>query len=368
MYIGIILIALTLCAVLPLLVALPSIRSRKVPLKLPKVSFIIPTYNDARTIEKTFESLTKAYPKEKSQIIIVNDGSSDETAQILKKLQKKHTFKLIINKKNQGKVKSLNTGLEVCKHDIVFILDSDVQISEPSLYDFIARLEPPNVAAVSGRYTVADKKLFSKYVAYHYNSLILYNLVTNNPSAVSLLGGCSIFKRDVLKKIGGFKENMLTEDIEVALRSINAGYRIEQSWSSCKSEAPENVRVWYKQTIRWFAGGTQAILTHPQAFFTNPWVLAFSAIVASSIVMTSLAIHQIVTGQITYLWPIGISLAIFCIPHVVVSVDIKKNPLELFNIIPYTLLYMPVLLVVINIAALVGIYKFITLREGGRGW
>ena len=102
--------------------------------KTPLVSIIIPAYNSARTIDDVLNRLLKQ-PYENIEIIVVNDGSTDETADVLKEYRKEERIK-VITQENAGASAARNTGLAEAKGKLTMFIDSDDRFSD----DFITKM------------------------------------------------------------------------------------------------------------------------------------------------------------------------------------------------------------------------------------
>ena len=96
------------------------------PTRFPSISFLVPSYNEEKTLEQTVESLVKVnYPKDKKEIIIINDGSKDNTLTIARALEKKYPFVKVLNKSNSGKADSLNKAIKIAKGELIAVTDAD---------------------------------------------------------------------------------------------------------------------------------------------------------------------------------------------------------------------------------------------------
>ncbi len=107
-------------------------RKRPVADKIP-LSFVIPCYNDGDTIEDTIQSIYASYDNDLLELIVVNDKSTDNSAEIIAVLQKKYHFAVIHNPENRGKAASINHALQHIKHDIMVVIDADTIINPRAL-------------------------------------------------------------------------------------------------------------------------------------------------------------------------------------------------------------------------------------------
>lgn len=243
---------------------------------LPKVSFIIPCHNDGDSIESTISSIYSSYPKDKFDITVIDDFSTDNTKDILKKLSKKYRFKTITNKVNLGKVLSINNAIKKTKHEFIFVVDADMTLNKKAIEDIFARFEyNPKVAAVSCIYTPKNKGFWQSVQQLDYNMQTVINGAYNTTSCVALWGGNMVIKRGPLMEVGLFSYNMLTEDLDMALKLSKAGYKVEQSYIEVETMVPGTFRDVIKQRKRWGTGAVQCMFRHTSVYLKNPISLVF---------------------------------------------------------------------------------------------
>jgi poly-beta-1,6-N-acetyl-D-glucosamine synthase len=368
--------------------------------KYPFISFIIPTYNDSNTIGNTIESIYNSY-NGKFEIIVVNDGSTDNTLEILKKIKKKYPLKLISNKKNLGKVKSMNLAFNYTKGRIVSIIDSDTILNKKAVEEVIARLENDSVAAVSCRYSPIENGFLVRMQNIEFGLwTLVQSSLANLGSAMSMWGGCMFVKREVFIKVGFFSENALTEDVDLALKIGEVGCRVQECSIAVKSSVPKNFFDFWRQRIRWEAGYAQNILKHigffirrpigiffffsylslyvtflvtlfTNAFFINNMyilleyfnTLCYSFLISPLILKINYGFEILKIISIYFLFPL------FSIPYLITSdSSTLKNPLKLLWIIPYSLIYIPIYLLVGTLGYIKGVYLYFSLKENERAW
>ncbi|MDT7858865.1 MAG: glycosyltransferase [Candidatus Aenigmarchaeota archaeon] len=226
------------------------------PKKLPKVSILVPAYNEEKTIAKTLKSLLRLnYPKNLLEIIAINDGSTDNTLKIMKKFEK-YGVK-VIDKPNGGKASALNAGLKVAKGDIIVCMDADSIVSRNALKNTVGYFNDPNVAAVASSLKVyKPRTLWQKvqYVEYIYN-VFLRKVLSLMDSLFVVPGPFGLYRRSVLEKLGGWEEGNITEDMELTMRLQKAGYKIETSLNSVVyTKTPDTFKRLIRQRVRWYRG------------------------------------------------------------------------------------------------------------------
>ena len=104
------------------------------PKKIYSITILIPAYNEEESIEDTIEHVINLdYPKNKLEVIVINDGSRDKTKNIIEKLRKKYSNLKLLDKENSGKADSLNQGIKIARGELIAVVDSDSFPSKESL-------------------------------------------------------------------------------------------------------------------------------------------------------------------------------------------------------------------------------------------
>lgn len=226
------------------------------PKRLPSITFLVPAFNEQNNIERCLKSILNLdYPKTKKKIIVINDGSTDNTAKIVRRF-KKHGVKLI-NQKNSGKSVALNNGMKYVRTELVACMDADSYAEMDYLKKTVGYFQAPKVGAVTTSIktdkmdTIARKIQWVEYLA----SVIMRKLFSILDSQFVVPGAGGIFRTGVLRKIGPFDVNNITEDMEIALRLQSKGYRIENSIdASVYTSVPSDFKTLFKQRMRWYRG------------------------------------------------------------------------------------------------------------------
>lgn len=239
--------------------------NRKIKLEdFPLISLIIPAWNEEKTLKKTVDSLIKLdYPKDKLQIIIVNDGSIDNTQKVAEQFiedNKSYDIMLINRTRSPNqftKAVALNCGLEHVKGKFVGCLDSDSTVEPDVLQLMVPVFEEDKVGAVITAIKVINpNNLWSRIQRLEY---ILATFIRDLMSKVNTLhitpGALSLYDSSVLKKLGGFDEHNITEDYEIAMRLKFNGYNIKIATKAIShTYVPDTFKSLWNQRVRWFRG------------------------------------------------------------------------------------------------------------------
>ncbi len=182
----------------------------------PKVTIAVPAYNEEKNITPTLESVIRLdYPKEKMDIIVINDGSTDQTKQVIEDFISKcdHEIRLI-NKKNEGKGAALNAALKLGKGEFFICLDADSFASRNAIKKILPHFTSKDIAVVLPIIKVSrPKNIWQKMQWLEYTVNMFYKKLMGRLNCIHVSPGpFSVYRKDILEKIGGFDAGNLTED------------------------------------------------------------------------------------------------------------------------------------------------------------
>ena len=224
--------------------------------ELPKVSVIIAAFNEEKTIANTVKSILNSdYPKNKLEIIVVNDGSKDNTLKEAKKFAKNGVK--IFSQKNMGKGAALNNGIKNCTGEIVFTLDADTYADAVSLKNMVRYFKDEKVFSVTPAMAVHKVTTIAQRIQHieYLLGLFLRKAFASLNAVHITPGAFSAYRKSFFDKYGGYDVGNITEDLEMALRIQYHGYKIENSPESpVYTIAPSNFRALMKQRRRWYYG------------------------------------------------------------------------------------------------------------------
>ena len=188
----------------------------------PFVSIIVPVFNGEKTIEKCIQSLLNLhYPKDKYEIIIVDNNSTDNTRQIVEK----YPVKLLLETK-RGSYAARNTGIKAAKGDFLAFTDSDCIADENWLKHLIKNFDDDEVGGVGGKVVAYNPVTFvEQYIAKFSGDLDQETFVRYKKPFI--ITANAMYKRDVLDKVGLFDESLLSGgDMDMGWRVFEKGFKI----------------------------------------------------------------------------------------------------------------------------------------------
>jgi peptidoglycan/xylan/chitin deacetylase (PgdA/CDA1 family)/GT2 family glycosyltransferase len=240
-------------------------RRLKVPLRpevTEPVTVIVPAYNEAAGIEAAVRSIAAStHPVE---IIVVDDGSTDATADIVEGLQLPGVT--LIRKENGGKPSALNTGLLAASHDLVVMVDGDTVFEPGTVHTLVQPFADSRIGAVSGNTKVANRGgilgawQHIEYVVGFNLDRRLFDVAECMPTVPGAIGA---FRREALVRVGGVSEDTLAEDTDLTMSLCRDGWRVVYKDDAIAwTEAPASLNALWRQRYRWCYGTLQAMWKH----------------------------------------------------------------------------------------------------------
>jgi len=239
--------------------------------KFPLISVLIPAYNEEKVIARTIESALEIdYPKK--EIIIIDDGSIDNTLLIAKTFEKDGVK--VLHKENSGKATALNYAINFAKGEIVAILDADTIAGKNSLKEINKVFESSsNVGGVAGNVKVRNKTNWITWCqALEYVSgLQIARRAFDMFGAITIVpGAMGAFKTNILKDSGGYDKDTIVEDFDATIKVLKSGKIVRGTTKALAyTEAPETIGQFVKQRARWYRGNLQVLFKHKNVI-ANP--------------------------------------------------------------------------------------------------
>ncbi len=224
----------------------------------PPVTIVVPCWNEEKTLEATVNSIFKLnYPKDKLTIFLVDDGSTDNTWEVINKFAGYPNIKTF-RKENGGKHTALNLGIENAETDFFGGLDADSIVHPESLVRIMSCFEKDaNVMAVAPSVTVYNPRNFLQNAQKaEYDMGVYFKRMLGFLNAIPVTPGpLTIFRTKVFKDLGPYRHGHSTEDMEIAYRMQKNHYKIEYCNDAfVYTNSPASVAKLYKQRLRWIYG------------------------------------------------------------------------------------------------------------------
>ncbi|MDQ2686736.1 MAG: glycosyltransferase, partial [Armatimonadota bacterium] len=266
-----------------------------VPDFAPPVSVVIAAFNEAKVINKTIATLLASdYPD--LDIVVVDDGSKDETVGVVRDAYDSDPRVVILTKPNGGKASALNLGIKQCRGEIVVALDADTVFAPDAVSKLVRHFGDPAVGAVSGNVKVGNRhNPLTIWQAVEYitsqnfdrRAFDLLNCITVVPGAVGA------WRKDAIILAGLYSPQTLAEDTDLTMKVRRLGYKIVTDNDALAfTEAPDTLRDLAKQRFRWAFGTLQCLWKH-RAACLNPRYGAFGLIALPSLWVYQIAFQAI---------------------------------------------------------------------------
>ncbi len=225
----------------------------------PSVTILIAAYNEEACLEEKLKnSLTLAYPKNLLDIVVVSDGSTDNTDQIARQFESQN-IKLVVNPTNSGKATALNNGMQSISSDIVVLSDANVMYQEDAIRNLVRHFSDSNIGAVSGKVVLVNDGLSysASEDAYYSVEHNIQQLESNTGNLIGADGAMYAIRRELFRPL---QKDTLLDDFVLSMGVIQQGKRLifdgdalgfEQNLAEIESE--------YKRKVRIIAGGIQSL-------------------------------------------------------------------------------------------------------------
>lgn len=238
----------------------------------PTVTILIPARNEEAVVGRLLHRITQfTYPKDKLEVVLVDDASNDSTGKIADEFAKTYSFIRVVHRSpdvgGKGKSNVLNDGVRHANGEIVLLFDADYCPQVDIVEKLAGYFVDPEVGVVQGRIVVLNEPttLVSRLVALErIGGYGVDQLAKDRLGLVTQCGGtmCGI-RRSLLEHLGGWDEKMLTEDTDLTFQAYEAGYKVRYaSEAECYEEAVDTWRSYWRQRHRWAKGHMQCFFKH----------------------------------------------------------------------------------------------------------
>jgi len=232
---------------------------------LPACTILIPAHNEEIVIGNTIEAMLRLnYPEDKLQIIVINDGSTDSTREIILSYSnidsRVELYDVPKGEGGKGKSRALNLGIRQAKSEVIAIYDADNSPEKDALRYLVANLvSDKRLGAVLGKFRTENKKknLLTRFI--NIETLSFQSMLQAGRwqmhRVATLPGTNFVMWAWLIKKLNGWDEEALTEDSELSIRIYEEGYLIKFiPYAMTFEQEPEKWKVFIKQRTRWVRG------------------------------------------------------------------------------------------------------------------
>jgi cellulose synthase/poly-beta-1,6-N-acetylglucosamine synthase-like glycosyltransferase len=316
---------------------------------------VVPAHNEEKVIVRTIDHILKSdYPCLRD-VIVVDDGSTDQTAAVVEQAFAHDLRVQVCRKPNGGKSRALNFGIEQTTCELVVLLDADTLLEPDAIRLLASHFGDPKVGAVAGNAKVGNRvNLITRLQALEY--VISQNLeragLAKMDAITVIPGAIGMWRREAIVQAGGFTPATLAEDCDLTLSLHRQGYKITHEMNAIGwTEAPQTWRSFMRQRFRWIYGTLQAAYHHSDAMFrprfgalaflSLPSIILFSVLLPlTSPIMDSILILAIVRGAVdmvmhpmaysaqSVIWAIAAFAFVFLIDLLIAVLGFAMEPRE----------------------------------------
>jgi cellulose synthase/poly-beta-1,6-N-acetylglucosamine synthase-like glycosyltransferase len=237
------------------------------------VDIILPMYNEEKVVADTIRNLLNIrYSPLK--IIVVDDGSTDDSFGIVKQLFEGHPRIRLVHQPNAGKSAAMNKAIQLSESDIIVTIDADTWVRPDAIENIVSHFADEKVAAVAGHLMVGNRVnllteiQYFEYVAVWDNDRDFSDTVDG---ILIIPGAFGAFRRSAVNSVGGFRTDMIAEDTELTIRLQCDHFILRNARDAVAyTEAPDKLKMFLRQRVRWTIGLMQGLLQHNKSMFTHP--------------------------------------------------------------------------------------------------
>jgi cellulose synthase/poly-beta-1,6-N-acetylglucosamine synthase-like glycosyltransferase/spore germination protein YaaH/peptidoglycan/xylan/chitin deacetylase (PgdA/CDA1 family) len=242
----------------------------KLPEPPPGVTVLIPAHNEESVIVQTVQSVLLS-DLHAIHVIVVDDGSTDRTLELLKSNFCNNDCVQIIHQVNRGKAAALNNALSQAETEIVVTIDADTEIEVDAISKLLRHFSDPKVGAVAGNVKVGNRsRWLTRWQALEYvtsqnmekRAFDLLNCITVVPGALGA------WRREAIEAAGGIAADTVAEDADLTIAIRRLGWRVTYDEEAIAwTEAPETPGQLIRQRFRWTFGTLQSFWKHADTLF-----------------------------------------------------------------------------------------------------
>jgi len=242
--------------------------------KTRSLSIIIPCFNAEKNIGKTIQAHLDSDYEGLKKIIVVDDCSTDNSAEVIKEYTKKYKQVMYVKTpKNTGNAAgSKNYGSKFVKTKLIGFSDDDSIPNKNATSKMVGFFNDENVGAVTSRVLVTGKQNFlTKSQAIEYKIIAFTRKLLGFLESIYVTNGpLSIYRKKAFDEVGGFDPENMTEDIEITWHFVSKGWKVHMAIPAIvKTYPPTKIKAWFHQRIRWNVGGLQTVAKYRKQFLNT---------------------------------------------------------------------------------------------------
>ena len=306
----------------------------RLPEPPPSVTVLIPAHNEESVIVQTVQSVLLSDYSD-MRVIVVDDGSTDATLELLNSNFGSNAYVQIIHQVNRGKAAALNNALSHAQTEIVVTIDADTEIEPDAIRNLLRHFSDPKVGAVAGNVKVGNRsRWLTRWQALEYvtsqnmekRAFDLLNCITVVPGALGA------WRREAIEAAGGITADTVAEDADLTIAIRKLGWRVTyDEYAIAWTEAPETPGILIRQRFRWTFGTLQSFWKHGDTLFrprygTLGWIALPNIFIFQIVLpLISPVIDLMFLGTLL-LWGLA-QLHITQIPQLWTSADVQRSVL-----------------------------------------
>jgi len=323
------------------------------------ISVVMAAYNEGKVVGKTLRALLGSDYKGEIEVVVVDDGSRDETAAEVERVAQVDPRVRLLRQENRGKAWALQRGLAVVHHGIVVFIDADTQCQRDTLPRLLGPFADERIGAVSGHAKVGNLRTFiARCQALEYTcGFNLDRRAYNHWNCITVVpGAISAIRKDAIDQAGGLSLQTLAEDTDLTLSLHKHRQQIVYvpdaiAWT----EAPESVQTLARQRFRWAYGTLQCLWKHRDmvfnwnyralGWFSLPSIWFFQIILVAVTPMVDLfLLASLPFGAWRAVMPFVVTFLSMDVILATLACILEREPIvRAWRILPMRLIYRPML-------------------------
>lgn len=246
----------------------------------PMITIMVPAHNEEIVIRGTVEYLLTKLNYHRYEVLVVDDGSTDDTPAILAELSQRYsTLRVLHIEKNRGKAHAFDVGVAFAKGELILSNDADTIPEPDALWKYVnyfIRQDATNIAAITANMDVANRSsVLGKSQTVEFSSIV----GSIKRTQMGVLGGIyaysganTMYRKEALEDVGLFRQDRATEDISIAWdHQMQDWLALFAPDITFLMEVPESLPMLYRQRKRWAKGGTEVWLTNFSKVLLHPF-------------------------------------------------------------------------------------------------